>query len=36
MTKQHAIRVNNQYRICFIWLDGDAERVEFTDYHWEL
>ena len=29
---QHSIRVNDQYRICFIWNDG-AENVEITDYH---
>lgn len=30
---QHSIRVNDQYRICFTWKDGDAYDVEFTDYH---
>jgi proteic killer suppression protein len=30
---QHAIWVNDQYRLCFIWRDGDAHDVEFTDYH---
>ena len=30
---QHAIRINDQWRICFVWDDGDAERVEITDYH---
>ncbi len=30
---QHAIRVNDQWRICFIWRDGDADYVEFCDYH---
>ena len=30
---QHSIRINDQYRICFFWRDGDAERVEITDYH---
>jgi proteic killer suppression protein len=30
---QHSIRVNDQYRICFEWVDGGAENVEFTDYH---
>lgn len=29
---QHSIRVNDQYRICFVWSDG-AEQVEITDYH---
>ena len=30
---QHSIRVNDQWRICFIWRDGDAYDVEFVDYH---
>jgi proteic killer suppression protein len=30
---QHAIRVNDQYRVCFTWTDGDAYDVEVTDYH---
>lgn len=30
---QHSIRVNDQYRVCFIWTDGRAERVEIVDYH---
>jgi toxin HigB-1 len=30
---QHSIRVNDQYRICFVWTDGDAEDVEIVDYH---
>jgi len=30
---QHAIRVNDQYRICFVWRDGDAYDVEVTGYH---
>jgi proteic killer suppression protein len=30
---QHAIRVNDQYRICFVWRDGDAFEVEIVDYH---
>ncbi len=30
---QHSIRINNQWRICFIWDDGDAKQVEITDYH---
>lgn len=29
---QHSIRINDQFRICFIWSDG-AENVEITDYH---
>jgi toxin HigB-1 len=30
---QHSIRVNDQYRICFQWRDGDAYGVEIVDYH---
>ncbi len=30
---QHAIAVNKQFRICFIWTDAGPRRVEFTDYH---
>ena len=30
---QYSIRVNNQFRICFRWLDGDAFDVEIVDYH---
>jgi proteic killer suppression protein len=30
---QHSIRINDQYRICFIWRDHDACDVEITDYH---
>jgi len=30
---QHSIRVNKQWRICFIWHQGDAYNVEITDYH---
>ncbi|HEU4855947.1 MAG TPA: type II toxin-antitoxin system RelE/ParE family toxin, partial [Rhodanobacteraceae bacterium] len=30
---QHSIRVNNQFRICFVWRDGDAFEVEIVDYH---
>lgn len=32
-TGQHSIRINDQYRICFIWSEGGAENVEITDYH---
>lgn len=32
---QHSIRVNDQYRVCFEWRDGDAYDVEIVDYHWE-
>ncbi|HEY6931688.1 MAG TPA: type II toxin-antitoxin system RelE/ParE family toxin [Thermoanaerobaculia bacterium] len=30
---QHSIRINEQWRICFTWRDGDAFDVEITDYH---
>lgn len=30
---QHTIRVNDQWRICFRWHDGDAYEVEIVDYH---
>ena len=30
---QHAIAINDQFRVCFIWKDGDASDVEITDYH---
>jgi proteic killer suppression protein len=30
---QHSIRINDQYRICFVWRDGEAHRVEVVDYH---
>jgi toxin HigB-1 len=29
---QHAIAVNDQFRICFVWSEARPERVEFTDY----
>jgi plasmid maintenance system killer protein len=31
--RQHSIRVNDQWRICFVWDDGDATEVEIVDYH---
>lgn len=30
---QHSIRINQQWRVCFRWTDGDAEDVEIVDYH---
>ncbi len=30
---QHSIRINDQYRICFLWQDKDVFDVEITDYH---
>jgi proteic killer suppression protein len=32
-TGQHSIRINDQYRICFVWRGGDAFEVEITEYH---
>lgn len=31
--EQYSIRINDQWRICFRWSDGDATGVEITDYH---
>jgi proteic killer suppression protein len=30
---QHSIRINDQFRVCFLWREGDAFDVEITDYH---
>jgi proteic killer suppression protein len=30
---QHSIRINDQYRICFVWRGHDAFEVDVTDYH---
>ena len=30
---RHSIRINDQYRICFRWHEGDAHEVEIVDYH---
>lgn len=30
---QHSIRVNDQFRICFIWREGYAQDIEIADYH---
>jgi proteic killer suppression protein len=32
-TGQHSIRINDRYRLCFVWEDGDADQVEIADYH---
>jgi proteic killer suppression protein len=32
-TGQYSIRINDRWRICFAWKDGDAIDVEITDYH---
>jgi proteic killer suppression protein len=30
---QYSIRINQQWRICFEWIDGNAYNVEIVDYH---
>lgn len=30
---QYSVRVNDQWRVCFVWRDGDAYDVEICDYH---
>jgi proteic killer suppression protein len=30
---QYSIRINDQWRICFVWREGNAHQVEITDYH---
>ena len=30
---QHSIRINDQWRICFVWKEGHAHQVEIVDYH---
>jgi toxin HigB-1 len=30
---QHSIRINDQWRICFVWTDSGPEEVEIVDYH---
>ncbi len=30
---EYSIRINDQWRICFLWRDGDAYEVEIVDYH---
>jgi proteic killer suppression protein len=32
-TGQHSIRINERYRLCFVWRNGDAFDVEIVDYH---
>lgn len=29
---RHAVRIDDQWRVCFVWKDGGAERVEIVDY----
>ena len=30
---QHSIRINDQWRVCFVWRDGNSHEVEIVDYH---
>ncbi len=30
---QYSIRINDQYRVCFTWLEGEPDEVEIVDYH---
>ena len=30
---QHSIRINDQYRVCFVWTDAGPDQVEIVDYH---
>ena len=30
---QHSIRINDQFRVCFVWTEEGPEQVEITDYH---
>lgn len=30
---QHSIRINDRWRVCFVWIRGDAYNVEIVDYH---
>lgn len=30
---QHSVRINDQWRLCFVWRDGGADQVEIVDYH---
>lgn len=30
---QHSIRINDQFRVCFVWTAAGPEQVEITDYH---
>lgn len=30
---QHSIRINDRFRICFVWTEGGPDQVEITDYH---
>ena len=30
---EHSVRINERYRVCFVWIDGQAFDVEIADYH---
>jgi proteic killer suppression protein len=30
---QYSIRINDQYRVCFVWVDDEPDEVEIVDYH---
>ena len=30
---QYSVRINNRYRVCFVWKDDEPEDVEIVDYH---
>jgi len=30
---QHSVRINDQYRVCFVWVDSEPDEVEIVDYH---
>ncbi len=30
---QYSLRINDQWRVCFVWRDGDAYEAEIADYH---
>ncbi len=30
---QHSIRINQQWKVCFVWNDGQVQNVEIVDYH---
>jgi proteic killer suppression protein len=30
---RYSIRINDQYRVCFLWVEGEPDEVEIVDYH---
>jgi proteic killer suppression protein len=30
---QHSVRINDQYRVCFVWVENEPDKVEIVDYH---